>query len=179
METITGFWKALVRHRGGRAQTGSRSGVPGTFAVCWVLIGTLLAVGCCLDTATAHIEVGDGVGIAGTLSAAAFESAATRTATVLESPESAPSASRSSASGAVTVSASVRAVRLLVVDDQDRIISVYSNTGVTASDFRLTARRAAPDGPQLDPIPDAALREYGRLEHHIDWSQRGLVYPSR
>ena len=71
----------------------------------------------------------------------------------------------------VTVTAATEGRRLVVVDGEDRIVAIWSNT--TALNPSLVVRSM--DGTER-AITDGVLHQYQGLLEEIDWTQRGLVY---
>ena len=71
----------------------------------------------------------------------------------------------------VTATASNQARRLLIVDDEDVIVSVWSNTAT--SDAPLSVKNE--DGSER-ALADGILGQYRGLLDRVDWTQRGLVY---
>ncbi len=71
----------------------------------------------------------------------------------------------------VTATAANQARRLLIVDDEDVIVSVWSNT--TTSDAALTVKHETGSERAL---ADGILGQYRDLLVDVDWTQRGLVY---
>ena len=71
----------------------------------------------------------------------------------------------------VTVTAAIEGKRLVVVDDEDRVVAIWSNT--TAPNPSLVVR--SEDGTERT-ITDGVLHQYRDLLEDIDWTQRGRVY---
>jgi hypothetical protein len=71
----------------------------------------------------------------------------------------------------VTATATNQARRLLIVDDEDMIVSIWSNT--VTLDVPLSVKRDTGSGRALD---DGILLQYRELLADVDWTQRGLVY---
>ena len=81
------------------------------------------------------------------------------------------SASVSSAS--TSVEAEVRGKRLLVVNAQDDVVAVWSNTA--DSNAQVIVREGSMNGPAHE-ITAELMSKYERLLRELDWSQKGLVY---
>lgn len=75
----------------------------------------------------------------------------------------------------VVVTGEVKGKRLLVVDSDDRIIGIWSNT--SSLDHTLIVRTGRMDGPE-HPMSENILRQYEELKGGIDWAQTGLVFTS-
>jgi hypothetical protein len=76
--------------------------------------------------------------------------------------------------GSVAVTAAVRGVHLVVLDEAGEISQVWSNA--PAADAELVFRAGALSGPEL-PASDALLQQYQTTAAVIDWSRaRGLVW---
>lgn len=78
--------------------------------------------------------------------------------------------------GGVTVSVRIEPARLLVLNDEGRVMEIWSNTGEADVDPLLIARLHSVAGPALPEIPERALSEYRLLVGQVNWSARGLVY---
>ena len=80
--------------------------------------------------------------------------------------------------GTLAVSAEVFPARLIVVDGNEDIVAMWSNTGGSAtSNHSLTVRTLEKNGPSY-PLTDYIVSQYDRLLGEVDWSARGQVYPS-
>lgn len=92
--------------------------------------------------------------------------------------EAAPSAQSQAghASATVMISARIDPARLLVLDDEGRVVEIWSNTGAAVGDPLLSARLHSIDGPVLLEIPPQALNDYRLLLDEVDWSVLGLTY---
>jgi len=73
------------------------------------------------------------------------------------------------------VTGEVKGKRLLVVDSDDGIIGIWSNT--SSPDHTLIVREGGMDGPERLMTGDI-LRQYEELKDGIDWARRGLVFTS-
>jgi len=72
----------------------------------------------------------------------------------------------------VTVASS----RLIVVDENDRLIEIWSNTtGTKRAFYSLRVREQEPQGPE-HPLTQEILAQYNRLLGEVDWSNKGRVY---
>ena len=79
-------------------------------------------------------------------------------------------------SDGLTARFTVLPYRLIVVDDEDNIISVSSNTtGDDYTFYALRIREGHVDG-QEHPLTDETLSQYNRLLGEVDWTQTGRVY---
>ncbi len=90
-----------------------------------------------------------------------------------EDPQPAPIDQLTSSSGSVTVVARILPSRLIVVDDEDKIIEIWSNT--PGADYTLRAREGYVDGSE-HPLTEGIKSQYNKLLPTIDWSKKGLVY---
>jgi len=73
----------------------------------------------------------------------------------------------------VAVVVEIRGTRVIVVDDEDRVLAVWSNT--SASDCDLVVREMSVNGPER-VAAGAPLWRYRELVEDVDWTRRGLVY---
>ena len=88
----------------------------------------------------------------------------------------APSTQFLSWGNTLTVSGEVTAARLIVVDDNDDIVGVWSNTAAGDSTFySLVTRLGYKNGPE-HPLTDSILYQYSQLIDLLDWNARGQVY---
>jgi len=67
--------------------------------------------------------------------------------------------------------------RRLVVDQDQNIKEIYSNTGETEQDFKLFASYNN-SGNEEVTLTAKILDQYNELMENIDWSKIGLVYPA-
>lgn len=74
----------------------------------------------------------------------------------------------------VSVVGEVKGKRLLVVDSDDEIVAIWSNT--PSLDHDLIVRVGSRDGPE-HPMTEDILHQYQELKGGIDWTERGLVFP--
>ncbi|MFQ6014191.1 MAG: hypothetical protein ACE5NP_01950 [Anaerolineae bacterium] len=84
-----------------------------------------------------------------------------------------PPAEVLSASGVVTVTVTVRPLRVLVVDEEGTITQIWSNTD--QPNHRLVGRLGSDQGPEV-PITQEIRSQYQALLGSIDWQKRGRVY---
>lgn len=78
---------------------------------------------------------------------------------------------------AVQVRVRVAPSRLIVVDENDRIIEVYSNTRVVPEGaYTLKVSEGGQYGP-VHPLTEKIQEQYTRILGEVDWSQTGRVYP--
>ena len=88
---------------------------------------------------------------------------------------SSPSASNSSA-GSVTAHATAASARRIVVDENDRVIEVWSNTtGTKRGYYSLRVREDSFQGPE-HLLTQEILEQYNRLLASVDWTVCGRVY---
>ena len=87
--------------------------------------------------------------------------------------DSAGPTSQPNASASVSVTGTINAKRLVIVDGGDTIIAIWSNT--TSSDHGFMVRERSINGPE-HPITDSILSQYKALLDDIDWTQRGRVF---
>ncbi len=81
--------------------------------------------------------------------------------------------SRMEHTNAIKVVASVKASRLLVIDDQGRISQIYSNTSDHSA--RLHVRNGSSSG-EVAQMDSKVMEQYQKLQNSINWSKFGLVY---
>ena len=77
-----------------------------------------------------------------------------------------------------TIRASVTAAssRLIVVDENDTIVEIWSNTtGTKRSFYSLRVKEQHWQGPE-HPLTPGILAQYNHLLTKVDWSNRGKVY---
>ena len=89
-----------------------------------------------------------------------------------------PSSHHKTTSHCATIRASVTAAssRLIVVDENDRIVEIWSNTtGTKRSFYSLRVREQHCQGPEHSLTP-GILAQYNHLLAEVDWSNRGRVY---
>ena len=89
-----------------------------------------------------------------------------------------PSSHSEQSSHSATITASVKgaASRLIVVDENDRITEIWSNTnGANGSFYSLRVREQQVQGPEHLLTP-GILAQYNRLLGEVDWNERDQVY---
>ena len=89
-----------------------------------------------------------------------------------------PSSHREATSHCGTIKASVTGAssRLIVVDGNDRIVEIWSNTtGTKRVFYSLRVKEQQPQGLE-HPLTQAILAQYNRLLGKVDWTQTGQVY---
>jgi len=89
-----------------------------------------------------------------------------------------PSSHSETTSHCATIRASVTAAssRLIVVDENDTIVEIWSNTtGTKRSFYSLRVKEQHWQGPE-HPLTPGILTQYNRLLTEVDWSNRGKVY---
>lgn len=89
-----------------------------------------------------------------------------------------PSSLSETASRSATIRASVTAAssRLIVVDENDRIIEIWSNTtGTKRGFYSLRVREGSWQGVE-HPLSPGVLDQYNRLLGEVDWSINGRAY---
>ncbi len=81
-----------------------------------------------------------------------------------------------SPTGTITASVTVMPSRRIVVDENDRIIEIWSNTTGTKRNFySLRVKEQSLQGPE-HPLTQKILAQYNRLLGEVDWTETGLVY---
>jgi len=96
----------------------------------------------------------------------------------LEGIAEAASSHSETTSHCATIRASVTAAssRLIVVDANDTIVEIWSNTtGTKRSFYSLRVKEQHWQGPE-HPLTPGILAQYNRLLTEVDWSNRGKVY---
>ncbi len=96
----------------------------------------------------------------------------------LEGIVEAPSSHSGTNSHCATIRASVTAAssRLIVVDENDTIVEIWSNTtGTKRSFYSLRVKEQHWQGPE-HPLTPGILAQYNHLLTEVDWSNRGRVY---
>ena len=89
-----------------------------------------------------------------------------------------PSSHSETTSHCATIRASVTAAssRLIVVDENNTIVEIWSNTtGTKRSFYSLRVKEQSWQGPE-HPLTPGILAQYNRLLTEVDWSNRGKVY---
>ena len=89
-----------------------------------------------------------------------------------------PSSHSETTSHCATIRASVTVAssRLIVVDENDTIVEIWSNTtGTKRSFYSLRVKEQHWQGPE-HPLTPGILAQYNRLLAEVDWSNRGRVY---
>ncbi len=89
-----------------------------------------------------------------------------------------PSPHSETASHSATIRASVKgaASRLIVVDENDRIVEIWSNTtGLKCSFYSLRIKEQPTQGPE-HPLTQEILTQYNRLLGEVNWNKRDRVY---
>lgn len=89
-----------------------------------------------------------------------------------------PSSHRRTTSSTATITASftVTPSRLIVVDENDTITEIWSNTtGLKGSFYSLRVKEGRPQGSE-HPLTQAILAQYNGLLGEVDWSGAGRVY---
>ena len=81
-----------------------------------------------------------------------------------------------SPAGTMTASVTVMPSRLIVVDENDRIILIWSNTTGTKQNFySLRVKEQSLQGLE-HPLTQEILDQYNRLLGEVDWTETGQVY---
>ncbi len=76
----------------------------------------------------------------------------------------------------IRVAVTVVPSRLIVVDEQETIIEVYSNTdGVGIPYYQVVVRQGYDYGTER-PLTAKILEQYNQLQPKVDWSSFGKVY---
>ena len=89
-----------------------------------------------------------------------------------------PSSQHQTASPSATIRASVKGAssRLIVVDENDRIIEIWSNTdGANGGFYSLRIKEQRVEGLE-HPLTPEILAQYNRLLDEVDWNARDQVY---
>ncbi len=89
-----------------------------------------------------------------------------------------PFSPNETASCSATIKASVTAAssRLIVVDENDRIVEIWSNTtGLKRSFYSLRVKEQSWQGSE-HPLTQTILAQYNRLLGEVDWSINGRAY---
>jgi len=93
-----------------------------------------------------------------------------------EHPVADQPSSSSPATGAVTLCATVASARRIVVDENDRVIEVWSNTtGLKRGYYSLSVHEGSALGPE-HPLTQGILEQYNLLLGTCDWEIAGRVY---
>lgn len=74
-----------------------------------------------------------------------------------------------------TVQVTIKASRIIVVDEQDQIKQIWSNTGNTVTEYETIARRKTSDGA-IEELTPTIQKQYQELEKTINWEPAGMVY---
>jgi len=82
-------------------------------------------------------------------------------------------ASTISSGASVSVGAGVLGVRMLVVDSQDNVVAVWSNTANPGA--QVVVREGSANGPEHELTAEVKC-QYERLLEDLDWGRKGLVY---
>jgi hypothetical protein len=91
-------------------------------------------------------------------------------------PQDTSDESGSSVSGTVTARATGASARMIVVDENDRITGIWSNTtGTRRGYYSLRVREESFQGPE-HPLTSEILEQYNRLLALVDWTGCGKVY---
>ena len=76
----------------------------------------------------------------------------------------------------IRASVTVMSSRLIVVDENDTIIEVWSNTtGTKRFFYSLRVKEQSWQGPE-HPLTQGILAQYNRLLDELDWNNKGRVY---
>ena len=91
-----------------------------------------------------------------------------------EEPSSDPKTT--SARGTIRASVTVTPARIIVVDDNDRIVEIWSNTtGMKRDFYSLRIKEQSLQGLE-HCLTQQILAEYNRLLGEVDWTETGRVY---
>ncbi|MDO8490872.1 MAG: hypothetical protein Q7T04_02510 [Dehalococcoidia bacterium] len=78
---------------------------------------------------------------------------------------------------AVQVTVAVTPSRLIIVDEDDKVIEIYSNArAVQEGAYTLQVRQGGQQG-QKHLLTDGVQAQYTLLLAEVDWSRTGRVYP--
>ena len=81
-----------------------------------------------------------------------------------------------SPAGTITVSVTVMPSRRIVVDENDTIVEIWSNTTGTKRNFySLRIKEQSLQGPE-HTLTQEILTQYNRLLGEVDWTETGQVY---
>lgn len=81
-----------------------------------------------------------------------------------------------SASGTIIASVTVTPSRQIVVDENDRVIEIWSNTtGMKRNFYSLRVKELSLQGHE-HPLTQEILAQYNRLLGQVDWTETGKVY---
>ena len=81
-----------------------------------------------------------------------------------------------SPAGTITASVTVMPSRRIVVDENDTIVEIWSNTTGTKRNFySLRVKEQSLQGPE-HPLTQEILTQYNRLLGEVDWTETGQVY---
>ena len=81
-----------------------------------------------------------------------------------------------SPAGTITASVTVMPSRRIVVDENDTIVEIWSNTTGTKRNFySLRVKQQSLQGPE-HPLTQGILTQYNRLLGEVDWTETGQVY---
>lgn len=95
---------------------------------------------------------------------------------VTDEPQDTSGQSGSPGRGTVTTRATAASARRIVVDENDRIIEIWSNTtGTKRGYYSLRVREDSFQGPE-HLLTQEILEQYNRLLASVDWTGCGRVY---
>ena len=81
-----------------------------------------------------------------------------------------------SPAGTITASVTVMPSRRIVVDENDTIVEIWSNTtGTKRKFYSLRIKEQSLQGPE-HPLTPEILAQYNRLLGEVDWTETGQVY---
>jgi len=81
-----------------------------------------------------------------------------------------------SPSGTIRASVKVASSRLIVVDENDTIVEIWSNTtGMKQYFYSLRVKEQSWQGPE-HALTQGILAQYNHLLGEVDWSKKGMVY---
>ncbi len=81
-----------------------------------------------------------------------------------------------SPAGTITASVTVMPSRRIVVDENDTIVEIWSNTTGTKRNFySLRIKEQSLQGPE-HPLTQEILTQYNNLLGEVDWTETGQVY---
>ena len=93
-----------------------------------------------------------------------------------DGPRDTSEKSGSSASGTVTARATGASARRIVVDEDDQITGIWSNTtGTKRGYYSLRVNEESPSGPE-HVLTQEILEQYNQLLATVDWTGCGRVY---
>lgn len=72
----------------------------------------------------------------------------------------------------------VKPSRIIVIDEQNQIKQIWSNTGGSVNEYEIFVRKQSAGGILVDYTP-AIRKKYQALEQTINWAPAGVVYEKK